>query len=289
MTTGKLYGGYWLRRGDHDRHMIWGGRKGVAPASHVQDLQKDLRAIGVYSGRLDGDFGPKTETAGKLFQWNAKNFSHRLQNGQQVSDTFSAAVAVSGSVDMATASELARWKAHNYMATGDLVRVPILRLSCFELGDGFKRIRHPSIQAGEMVVSAQLQDAVSTMNAKAAELGVRVVVNQAVRVVGVAVSGAVVAPATRSQHFIGHAIDCNIVDGDSWNTSADFRNGRETEKAKKLIAALKEAGLRWGGDFTETDTPHFDKQLAEKLAYDSKYFFNQKMLADKQPIPLAVF
>jgi len=99
----------------------------------------------------------------------------------------------------------------------------------------------------------------------------------------------VVPPAKKSQHLIGHAIDCNIVDGDSWNNSQIFANGKETENAKKFIAAMKKEGLRWGGDFTNSDTPHFDKQIISVIDYKYKYFFNQRMISENQKIPLTTW
>ena len=51
------------------------------------------------------------------------------------------------------------------------------------------------------------------------------------------------------------------------------------------IKKVKAAGLRWGGDFSKVDTPHFDKQLsASSLDYDMKYFFNQRIVSLNQPI-----
>ncbi len=44
------------------------------------------------------------------------------------------------------------------------------------------------------------------------------------------------------------------------------------------------AGLfRWGGNFSNVDTPHFDKQLsANSFDYDAKFFINQKQLSCPQ-------
>ena len=41
-----------------------------------------------------------------------------------------------------------------------------------------------------------------------------------------------------------------------------------------------------GGDFTNSDTPHFDKQIISVVDYKYKYFFNQRMISENQKIPL---
>ena len=48
----------------------------------VQDLQTVLKAVGVYDGTLDGDFGGQTEDAVKRFQWNARTVQSRLRCSQ---------------------------------------------------------------------------------------------------------------------------------------------------------------------------------------------------------------
>lgn len=123
------------------------------------------------------------------------------------------------------------------------------------------------------------------MNDSAKELGLSIKVNQAFRIHGVKVTGSVVPPATKSQHLIGHAIDCNIVDGDKWNTSSDFKNNKQTSKAEKFIKAVTKGGFRWGGNFVQKDSPHFDKQLiANSFDYEAKFFLNQDQLSSGAPI-----
>ena len=75
------------------------------------------------------------------------------------------------------------------------------------------------------------------------------------------VDGAIVQPATLSNHLIGHAIDANLVDGkDFWNSKK--LEGELTGNVKKFIEAIeKDTVLRWGGRFTEKDVVHFDDSL----------------------------
>ena len=73
--------------------------------------------------------------------------------------------------------------------------------------------------------------------------------------------GAIVVPAKMGNHLIGHAIDCNLVDGKLFWNSIKMREGL-TGNAKKFIDLVR-AGkiLRWGGDFHDKDEVHFDDGL----------------------------
>ena len=240
--------------------------------------------------KVDGDFGKKTHDAVKRFQWNAKYISSRIKSKAttQVSKSFTD--KIDGVVGNNSKKELTLWIDTKYTATGDLVRIKETKFSNIELGDDFKVISHPNINAGELVVSAPLLDYLKNANEKAKELSLTIMFNQTMRVNGIKVSGAVVTPASKSQHLIGHAIDCNIIDGDNWNSSKTFKDKKESENAKKFISAMKEKGMRWGGNFSKVDTPHFDKQvLSGSFDYDCKYFFNQRMISEKQTIPLKIW
>ena len=93
---------------------------------------------------------------------------------------------------------------------------------------------------------------------------------------------------TGKNNILKHYVDiCNIVDGDTWNNSSDFKNHRQTANAEKFIARMKKASYRWGGDFGRVDTPHFDKQLdASSFSYDAKFYLNQTQITSGAPIEL---
>ena len=90
------------------------------------------------------------------------------------------------------------------------------------------------------------------------------------------VSGAIVTPASRSNHMVGHAIDMNI------KTAAGFFNSRALAKArfdalpanvKRFIDLIREDEvLRWGGDFRKEDPVHIDDMLNRRRPdiWDSK-------------------
>lgn len=91
------------------------------------------------------------------------------------------------------------------------------------------------------------------------------------------VGGAIVKPATRGNHLIGCAIDCNIYDKSNklWNSTAlnvfspehkDY-NPKITGEVLMLINLVRRSNsLRWGGDFHpdrkgNTDPVHFDNAI----------------------------
>ncbi len=117
------------------------------------------------------------------------------------------------------------------------MRINKSQFSKIEAGSASRKIKHLHINDGEII--KYLKSADSTTKA----LSLNIVINQATKVNGQKVTGAVVPPEKTSQHLIGHAIDCNIVDGGSWNNSQIFTNGKETENAKKFIATMKKEGF----------------------------------------------
>lgn len=95
----------------------------------------------------------------------------------------------------------------------------------------------------------------SKMCDKAKELGLLIHITSSFRKDD-NVKGAIVTPAKRSNHMVGHAIDCNFIEnGKTWN-SKSLEN--PTGKVKKLIDYCESIGMRWGGRFPNIDTVHFD-------------------------------
>ena len=276
-----------LKRGDNDASKRWGGNTlATAPAYTVKALQQDLKAVGTFTDTENGIFGPKTEKALKLFQWTCANIDKCLKNNTATTRTKKATIKVSGVLDKASNDELQLWIKNSQAVTGDLIRIPFSDLTNIEAGPSFKKLSSAKVFKDEIVISKEAKKLLTDLNGQAKDKSVTIKINQAFREHGVKVTGSVVAPASKSQHLIGHALDCNIVDGGSWNNSSDFKNNKQTKNAKELIAALKKAGYRWGGDFTPTDTPHFDAKLdAATFAYDAMFFLNQRMISEGHDIP----
>ncbi len=73
------------------------------------------------------------------------------------------------------------------------------------------------------------------------------------------VLGAIVTPAKLSNHKVGHAIDMNVVYGtNNALCNSNCLSGTQPTAVKCFIDAVKRSGLRWGGDFSETDPVHID-------------------------------
>lgn len=88
--------------------------------------------------------------------------------------------------------------------------------------------------------------------------GCKAVITSSYREKTDSITGAVVKPAKRSNHFIGYAIDVNIIDdmGVQWtNAMLEYPSG----KVLDFIQLVQERGVRWGDDFK--DYVHFDKPI----------------------------
>ena len=76
------------------------------------------------------------------------------------------------------------------------------------------------------------------------------------------VKGAIVVPAKKSNHMVGFAIDCNIIDakGVYWN-SIKMREGLGGSVLNFITDATRDKKIRWGGNFRTKDEVHFDNGL----------------------------
>lgn len=277
-----------LKLKDNDKNKTWNGKKSeTAPAFTVTNLQTALKALGTYVYKVDGDFGAKTVNALKLFQWNSSNIGTYIKNKASTKNAAQKTLAITGSLNQKSYDEIILWEKEKRATTGDLVRVKSGTITNIEPSTAFSKITSSKVLKDELVVSKKAIDLLKTLNKNAKDKKLTIKVNQAFRVHGVKVANAVVTPANKSQHLIGHAIDCNIVDGSNWNTAANFKKGKESQNAKDFIKLVKKESIRWGGNFTDTDTPHFDVLLSSTtFAYDAKFFFNQRSISLDQPIPV---
>ena len=111
---------------------------------------------------------------------------------------------------------------------------------------------------GICTIDNDFEEALIRMNDIARKYNITVLVNSSYRVDAV-VPGAIVTPATHSNHMIGHAIDCNLeLNGILYNS---VKMQADTGIVKQFINEIKASGLRWGGDFGKPDPVHFDDGL----------------------------
>ena len=106
---------------------------------------------------------------------------------------------------------------------------------------------------------------------------------------GTVVSGAIVTPAARSNHKVGHAIDMNlevVADGEYYN-SKRLDSNKAADWDPKITAFIKglrdDLELRWGGSFVNNPDPvHIDdglNLLNENLRYEQRYQATQTAAA----------
>jgi hypothetical protein len=283
-----------LRMGDNDNARRWGGAvQQNLTGRPVGELQEALIAVGTLKESADGAFGQHTQDAVRRFQWYLNNMDHRLHvnagaaaSTGLISPFGSASSGLLGVCDARLASELGSWLDGKHICTTPLVRLSLGNVSNVDTADTFTVLDYPGAQAGEVLVHQDFATVISgTMNEVAKTANVSLKINQTFRVQGVPPAGAVVPPASKSQHLIGHAVDLNIVDGTTINSAAMFNNGTETDNADSFVAAVKKTGIRWGGDFNTTDPVHFDDFVNPSGEdYDAIFFFAQHCYDDDHPM-----
>ena len=103
------------------------------------------------------------------------------------------------------------------------------------------------------------------LNQYAAECGVQIHVTSSAREQGSGVSGAIVTPAGRSNHLVGHAIDMNLKSASGFFNSSKLKRSNFDNlpgEIKDLLNRIKEDKvLRWGGEFSQEDPVHIDDDL----------------------------
>lgn len=122
-------------------------------------------------------------------------------------------------------------------------------------------------------VHPEFKGAIININRYAWQCRVKVVITSSFRKDnGKKLVGAVYKPAKRSNHFVGHAIDMNLRDGNRFCNSRCLLNEKNHPKGVKcFIQKIKQdASLRWGGVFRKPDPVHIDDKLnyKNKAEYD---------------------
>lgn len=94
------------------------------------------------------------------------------------------------------------------------------------------------------------------------------------------VNGAIVKPATFSNHLAGHGIDMNVIynDGSLANSKMLKKYPNVPPPVKQFVKSIiDDPKLRWGGNFTATDPVHIDDGLnQDKAKWKKRYEIMQK-------------
>jgi hypothetical protein len=103
------------------------------------------------------------------------------------------------------------------------------------------------------------------LNQYALDCGVKIYVTSSAREPGRSVTGAIVRPASRSNHLVGHAIDMNLQSASGFFNSSKLKKSRFAslpDEIRQLIGLVRDDEvLRWGGDFKPEDPVHIDDTL----------------------------
>ena len=103
------------------------------------------------------------------------------------------------------------------------------------------------------------------LNQYAADLGVQIHVTSSAREPGRTVSGAIVPPAGRSNHLVGHAIDMNLQSSSGFFNSTKLKRSNFDNLPNEIRDLLNRINedevLRWGGNFNKEDPVHIDDNL----------------------------
>jgi hypothetical protein len=282
-----------LRLGDSDSNQRWGGQfRPEFAGAPVFELQSALVAVGTLA-IASGNFDVETQNALKRFQWYRENMGFRLKlapgaapSSGVITPCFAFISATRGICDQNLAADLLEWVTGNFVTTTPLVRLNTKDLSNVHLSEQFTMLTYPSAQPGEILLHPSFAAAVSgAFNDEAKNADVHLQLNQTFRRADVPPTGAVVAPAAKSRHLVGHAVDLNIVDGGTINTASMFLAKRATAAALAFIQAVKTQGYRWGGDFATVDPVHFDDALdSEGEEYAMTHFFAQLCFHAQHPM-----
>jgi len=121
---------------------------------------------------------------------------------------------------------------------------------------------NPSLN-GSLLLNSDFADELDLLVEEAEKLGITLYINSGFRKDSSHLQGAIVPPAKMSNHFVGCAIDCNMIQKGVFYNSEMMA----TEKSDEIILLIKkwqEMGNRWGGHFATIDSVHFDNGLNVK-------------------------
>jgi hypothetical protein len=204
-----------------------------------------------------------------------------------MTNSFCAPTTESGTIRLL--NELISWTKSGYSCTGDLIRFRETNLMNTAFSPTFSKIDNVFVKASEGVCSLAFYESIKTLDEIARQLKITIQINQVFRQQGIPPKGAVVTPATKSQHLIGHAIDLNLKYSGTTYISSHYKSGNYPDEIQGFIDDAVNKGLRWGGNFANMDAPHYDLKVdANTFDYEAKYYFNQKSINLNHMIPLMV-
>jgi Putative peptidoglycan binding domain/D-alanyl-D-alanine carboxypeptidase len=143
--------------------------------------------------------------------------------------------------------------------------------------------RSPRFTGKTVLADVEFLNLLEKIEQLAENNGLEIFITHTARLQGAPIGGAIVPPASRSNHLIGHAIDMNILLGGQLFNGDVLDNsnfGNLPSAIQNFIQSIRNHPvLRWGGDFN--DPVHIDDGLniREPDSWDAKYPIIQAELA----------
>ena len=128
-----------------------------------------------------------------------------------------------------------------------------------------RRYRNDRFIGNELRADFDFFRCLDQLNQFATECDVEVFVTSSTREPNRKVRGAIVQPASRSNHLVGHAIDMNLKSRSGFFNSKSLKRGNllhlPSEIRDFINKIRQDPELRWGGDFNKEDPVHIDDAL----------------------------
>lgn len=187
---------------------------------------------------------------------------------------------------------------HNIQSDGDLLTRPLINLMLKDInafyGKKWSDLALKNLPSSESPLTLfegsefmgkpcradkQFIQALKKVNGYAKQANVKIYVTSSFRTT-TNVSGAIVTPATKSNHLAGHAIDMNVIYGNNqWANSTKLNKYPNVPEPVRIFlkSIIDDPGLRWGGKFRAKDPVHIDDWLNRDLTkWDKRYKAMQK-------------
>lgn len=148
------------------------------------------------------------------------------------------------------------------------------------LGDGCSPVSFSGSHfVGTIRIDPDFGPAMARLNGYAKKNNVKIDVTSSYRESNSNLHDAVVAPANRSNHLVGHAIDFNLLYGDGFSQRcnsgclAGSFSSLPTGVRGFLQDVRNDSVLKWGGDFSTPDVVHIDDRLNTRnpTEWDARY------------------
>lgn len=110
---------------------------------------------------------------------------------------------------------------------------------------------------GECIVSSGFERYIDILCRVAERYNAIIYIISSFRFIDEHIGKTVVAPAKRSNHYVGYAIDMNLKIGNRWYNSRNIGEGLSAV----FVEEVEKSGMRWGGRFEIPDRVHFDYPL----------------------------